>query len=257
MKIYYDLELQSQVISPGQMYIRKPVLYYGTVPEWEIHLQRNNDPADLSGIAVWRASADGDFNRETVPVCRSFGDRVDASGAADGVIRVKLQTRTEEFLTTLNGAKQRDGYFELQGVNDAGDSEYIIQIPVFLHAAVDPADAETPDPVEMEQFVKKTEVEAMLSRPLEYEYSADGVEAHEGLRDGDVYFRVRHGSSGVPSEWQKIYYGPKGDPGEPGQPGAPGDVANSPEFAELQNRVDALEQSVSGAETELSAMIGG
>ena len=102
----------------------------------------------------------------------------------------------------------------------------------------------------MEQFVKRTEVEAMLSRPLEYEYSADGVEAHEGLRDGDVYFRVRHGSSGVPSEWQKIYYGPKGEPGT-------SDITSMPEFTELQNRVDALAQSVSGAETELSAMIGG
>ena len=254
MKLYYDLELQSQIWQGSITALQKPVLIYGTAPVWEICLTAGGEVPDLSGIAAWRAAVDGDFNADTVPVCRSLGDRIDTTGLADGTVKVQLFTRTAEFLAALNGKEKLPGYFELQGLNASGYAEFIIHIPITLRAAVDPADAETPDPVEMEQFVKRTEVEAMISRPLEYEYSADGVEAHEGLRDGDVYFRVRHGSSGVPSEWQKIYYGPKG---EPGQPGAPGDVANSPEFAELQNRLDALEQSVSGAETELSAMIGG
>ncbi|MBO5688282.1 MAG: hypothetical protein J6S73_00030 [Lentisphaeria bacterium] len=250
MKIYYDLDLQSQVVQGTAANVKKPVLYYGTAPVWELVITAGGAAADLSGIAAWRASVDVDFSKDSSPVCRSLADRIDLRDAASGIVRVQLLTLTTEFLAALNREKQRNGYFELQALNGDGYAEFIIQIPVVLHAAVDPADAEAPDPVEMEQFVKRTEVEAMLSRPLEYEYSADGVEAHEGLRDGDVYFRVRHGSSGVPSEWQKIYYGPKGEPGT-------SDITSMPEFAELQNRVDALARSVSGAETELSAMIGG
>ena len=128
MKIYYDLALQSRVVTPGQTNMTKPILFYGTAPAWEICLTDNGEVPDLSGIAAWRAAVDGDFDKDTVPVCRSYGENIDTSGIADGVIRVRLFARTAEFLTALNGKKERSGYFELQGMNEAGYAEFVIHI---------------------------------------------------------------------------------------------------------------------------------
>ena len=175
MKIYYDLALQSRVVTPGQTNMTKPILFYGTAPAWEICLTDNGEVPDLSGIAAWRAAVDGDFDKDTVPVCRSYGENIDTSGIADGVIRVRLFARTAEFLTALNGKKERSGYFELQGMNEAGYAEFVIHIPIKLHAAVDPMDAETPDPMEKEQFVSMADLAAVIARMKTLEQSVAAV----------------------------------------------------------------------------------
>lgn len=175
MKIYYDLALQSRVVAPGQTNMTKPILFYGTAPAWEICLTDNGEVPDLSGIAAWRAAVDGDFDKDTVPVCRSYGENIDTSGIADGVIRVRLFARTAEFLTALNGKKERSGYFELQGMNEAGYAEFVIHIPIKLHAAVDPMDAETPDPMEKEQFVSMADLAAVIARMKTLEQSVTAV----------------------------------------------------------------------------------
>ena len=38
MKIYYDLNLQSQTTPDGIGAVKKPILFYGTAPVWQIHL---------------------------------------------------------------------------------------------------------------------------------------------------------------------------------------------------------------------------
>ena len=175
MKIYYDLALQSRVVTPGQTNMTKPILFYGTAPAWEICLTDNGEVPDLSGITAWRAAVDGDFDKDTVPVCRSYGEHIDASGIADGVIRVRLFARTAEFLTALSGKKERSGYFELQGMNEAGYAELVIHIPIKLHAAVDPLDAETPDPMEKEQFVSMADLAAVIARLKTLEQTVEGA----------------------------------------------------------------------------------
>ena len=175
MKIYYDLALQSRVVTPGQTNMTKPILFYGTAPAWEICLTDNGEVPDLSGIAAWRAAVDGDFDKDTVPVCRSYGEHIDASGIADGVIRVRLFARTAEFQAAVNGKKERSGYFELQGMNEAGYAELVIHIPIKLHAAVDPLDAETPDPMEKEQFVTMADLAAVIARMKTLEQTVEGV----------------------------------------------------------------------------------
>ena len=175
MKIYYDLALQSRVVTPGQTNMTKPILFYGTAPAWEICLTDNGEVPDLSGITAWRAAVDGDFDKDTVPVCRSYGEHIDASGIADGVIRVRLFARTAEFLTALSGKKERSGYFELQGMNEAGYAELVIHIPINLHAAVDPLDAETPDPMEKEQFVSMADLAAVIARLKTLEQTVEGA----------------------------------------------------------------------------------
>lgn len=245
MKIFYDLDLQSQVVQGKAVNAKKPVLYYGTAPVWEVEITSGGEAADLSGVTGWRAAVDADFDRESRPVCRSLADRIDLRNAAGGIVRVQLLTLTAEFLAALNREKQRNGYFELQALTGDGYAEFIIQIPVILHAAVDPADAEIPDPVEVDPYVKQTEVEAMFARVLVYEYSSDGEESHGELRDGDLYFRIRHGSTGVPSDWQLIPYGPQGEPGE------------VPDLSGLENRISALESAVGNAAADMAAIIGG
>lgn len=253
MRIDYDLALQSRVVSAGQTNMTHPVLIYGTSPVWEICLTENGEIPDLSGITAWRAAADGDFNKDTVPVCRSYGENIDTSGIADGVIRVRLFARTAEFLTALNGKKERSGYFELQGINESGYAELVVQVKIWLHAAVDPGDIAGTDPLVLEEYVRQTQVEAMLARKLEYEYSVDGVESHSTMTEGDRFFRIRHGESGTPSDWQKIPYGPAGAPGEKGEPG---DFTGQKIVAELEDRIDALEQAVGTVAENMSSIIG-
>lgn len=179
MKLYYDLELQSQIWQGSITALQKPVLIYGTAPVWEICLTAGGEVPDLSGIAAWRAAVDGDFNADTVPVCRSLGDKIDTTGLADGTVKVQLFTRTAEFLAALNREKQRNGYFELQALTGEGYAEFIIQIPVILHSSVDPADAGTPDPIEVEQFVRKTELDALVARITALEVGGGGGDTTE------------------------------------------------------------------------------
>ncbi|MBR2642407.1 MAG: collagen-like protein [Lentisphaeria bacterium] len=292
MKIYYDLDLQSQTITDGLGAIRKPILFYGTAPVWEIHLTAAGKVPDLSGITVWRAAADANFNSKTIPVCRSQAEHINISEIASGVIRVSLFARTAEFLTVLNNAPRKPGYFELQGLNAEGYVEIMVHIPIILHAAVDPADG-APDPAIIEKYVRQSELEAMFSRQLFMEYSSDRLESHAGLQEGDLYFRIRYGSTGTPSDWQLIAYGPQGEQGPAGPQGEQGPAGpqgeqgpagpqgeqgpagpqgeqgpagpqgeqgpagSSADLTEVDTRLNALETALGTSAADMAAIIGG
>ena len=240
MKIYYDLALQSRVVTPGQTNMTKPILFYGTAPAWEICLTDNGEVPDLSGITAWRAAVDGDFDKDTVPVCRSYGEHIDASGIADGVIRVRLFARTAEFQAAVNGKKERSGYFELQGMNEAGYAELVIHIPIKLHAAVDPLDAETPDPMEKEQFVSIADLAAVIARLKTLEQTVEG--AANGV--AAVEQSIAAVSDNVAAVEQSI--------------AAVSDnvAAVEQSIAGEDARISALEQAIAGAEENLAAIIG-
>ena len=245
MKIYYDLALQSRVVTPGQTNMTKPILFYGTAPAWEICLTDNGEVPDLSGITAWRAAVDGDFDKDTVPVCRSYGEHIDASGIADGVIRVRLFARTAEFQAAVNGKKERSGYFELQGMNEAGYAELVIHIPIKLHAAVDPLEAETPDPMEKEQFVSMADLAAVIARlkTLEQtvEGAANGVAAVEqsiaAVSDNvaDVERSIAGMTDDVAAVEQSI-------------------AAVSDNVAAVSDNVAAVEQSIAGEDARITAL---
>ena len=240
MKIYYDLALQSRVVTPGQTNMTKPILFYGTAPAWEICLTDNGEVPDLSGIAAWRAAVDGDFDKDTVPVCRSYGENIDTSGIADGVIRVRLFARTAEFLTALNGKKERSGYFELQGMNEAGYAEFVIHIPIKLHAAVDPMDAETPDPMEKEQFVSMADLAAVIARMKTLEQTVEGVTnsvtavAQSVAAVSDNVAAVERSVAAVSDNVE----------------------AMEQSVAGADDRIAALEQAIAGVEANLASIIG-
>ena len=240
MKIYYDLALQSRVVTPGQTNMTKPILFYGTAPAWEICLTDNGEVPDLSGIAAWRAAVDGDFDKDTVPVCRSYGENIDTSGIADGVIRVRLFARTAEFLTALNGKKERSGYFELQGMNEAGYAEFVIHIPIKLHAAVDPMDAETPDPMEKEQFVSMSDLAAVIARMKTLEQTVEGVTnsvtavAQSVAAVSDNVAAVERSVAAVSDNVE----------------------AMEQSVAGADDRIAALEQAIAGVEANLASIIG-
>ena len=186
MKIYYDLAWQSRVVAPGQTNLAAPILFYGTTPVWEICLTENGEIPDLSGLAAWRAAVDGDFDKNTTPVCRSYSENIDISEIASGVIRVRLSARTAEFQAVLSGKKERPGYFELQGLNDDGHVEMVVHIPIRLHASVDPVDAASPDPMEVEQFVTQVEMGVMIARVADLEARLEALEAAVGTATEDM-----------------------------------------------------------------------
>ena len=254
MKIYYDLALQSRVVMPGQTNMTKPILFYGTAPAWEICLTDNGEVPDLSGIAAWRAAVDGDFDKDTVPVCRSYGENIDTSGIADGVIRVRLFARTAEFLTALNGKKERSGYFELQGMNEAGYAELVIHIPIKLHAAVDPLDAETPDPMEKEQFVSMADLAAVIARLKTLEQTVEG--AANGV--AAVEQSIAAVSDNVAAVEQSIAAVSDNVAAVEQSIAAVSDnvAAVEQSIAGEDARISALEQAIAGAEENLAAIIG-
>ena len=254
MKIYYDLALQSRVVTPGQTNMTKPILFYGTAPAWEICLTDNGEVPDLSGITAWRAAVDGDFDKDTVPVCRSYGEHIDASGIADGVIRVRLFARTAEFQAAVNGKKERSGYFELQGMNEAGYAELVIHIPIKLHAAVDPLDAETPDPMEKEQFVSMADLAAVIARLKTLEQTVEG--AANGV--AAVEQSIAAVSDNVAAVEQSIAAVSDNVAAVEQSIAAVSDnvAAVEQSIAGEDARISALEQAIAGAEENLAAIIG-
>ena len=141
----------------------------------------------------------------------------------------------------------------------------MVHIPIILHAAVDPADG-APDPAIIEKYVRQSELEAMFSRQLFMEYSSDRLESHAGLQEGDLYFRIRYGSTGTPSDWQLIAYGPQGEQGPAGPQGEQGPAGpqgeqgpagSSADLTEVDTRLNALETALGTSAADMAAIIGG
>ena len=217
MDLYYDMTRQMRVDATGARVTGRPLLSYKEQPIWEIHLvDGENHPLDVSGIPSWRAAVDSDLLSSTEVMCRTLNDRIDTSRLAEGVIRVQLDANTTTFLAAVDGKDNLPAYFELWGYDADGVKEIYLRIAITAASVVDPEGGEPPEAPDS-GLVEKTELEALISRKLIYEYSVDGVEAHSAFAIHiDKYQRVRHGENGEPSAWQPIPYGVDGRVVEPG-----------------------------------------
>ena len=65
-------------------------------------------------------------------------------------------------------------------------------------------------------------MDAVVSRELYVQFSADGTNWHSSLTTGDVCERVKHGGTGEWSDAFLIPYGPQGPAGPQGEAGATG-----------------------------------
>ena len=217
MDIFYNITNQYRVTEKGARDTNSPLLRYREQPVWWLHLvDEINTPVDLSEVPSWRAAVDIDLNSKTEVMCRTLNDVIDKSRLAEGAVGVPIDANTENFLEKVDGKDNVSAKFELWGYDSNGAKRIYLRLAILVSAVVDPEGGDLPSPVDPDEAVRKTELEAMISRELIFEYSPDKTQIHTELTEGDVYQRVRHGENGVPSDWQKIPYGPSGT----GTPGA-------------------------------------
>ncbi len=217
MDLYYDMTRQLRVDATGARVTGRPQISYKEQPVWEIHLvDGENVPLDLSGVPSWRAAVDSDLLSSTEVMCRTLNEKIDRSRLAEGIVRVQLDANTTTFLAAVDGQDNLPAYFELWGYDADGVKQIYLRIGITASAVVDPEGGEPPEAPES-GLVEKTELEALVSRPLIYEYSTDGIEAHSDFAIHiDKFQRVRHGENGEASAWQPIPYGVDGRVVEPG-----------------------------------------
>ena len=216
MDIYYDMTRQYRVDASGARSAARLLLSYKEQPVWTVHLvDEENAPLDLSGVPSWRAAVDRDLNSSTEVMCRTLNDKIDKSRLAEGIVGVQLDANTTTFLAAVDGRDALAAYFELWGYDANGVKQIYFRLGISVSAVVDPEGGEPPSAPDS-GLVEKTELEALVSRRLIYEYSVDGIEAHLKFAIHiDKYQRVRHGANGEPSDWQPIPYGVDGRVVEP------------------------------------------
>ena len=270
MDIFYNVTRQCRVDADNCRLAGNPVLYFGASPEWTIHLYTGElgetpVPLDASGIPAFRAAVDVDWTSSTTPMCRTVSG-IDVSQAEDGIITVPLDANTIRFGTVLNGSRSKDAWFELRGLDTNGDVALLILFPVTCHNVIDPDGGEPPADTPS-GYATEAYVDAVVSREIYIHFSSDGTEWHPNMLPGDVFERIKHGSTGVWSRAFLIPYGPRGATGATGPQGPAGqdgpDEASGITIADaggyyssgtVEGALQEIGASLDGVETELEGI---
>ena len=135
MNLYYNTTAQCRVDENNVRIAAKPVLHYAACPDWVLHFYSGDPsetpvPVDLSDIVSWRAAVDSDWNSSTEPMCRTLAADIDASGKAQGIIRVPVNANTARYLAVVQGKQSVGGWFELRGFDDSGNVSTVPTIKV-------------------------------------------------------------------------------------------------------------------------------
>ena len=134
-------------------------------------------------------------------------------------------TAVEKMVSALAGKASTEMFCEIGGINSDGKANFAWHFPVTVSNRVFSGSGSSSvagDPA----YYTAVQVEAVVSRPLIYEYSIDGSSWHFDFDDEDKFFRVRHGENGTPSAAVPLFRGPKGDKGDPGEPGSGGTLTD-------------------------------
>ena len=217
MDIFYNVTRQCRVDEDNCRLAGNPVLYFGACPEWTIHLYTGEPgetptPLDMSGIPAFRAAVDVDWTSSTTPMCRTVSG-INVSQAEDGIITVPIDADTVRFGQVLDGARSKEAYFELRGLDTDGNVVLLVLFPVTCHNVIDPDGGEPPADTPS-GYATEAYVDAVVSREIFIEFSADGTSWHTTLATGDLYERIKHGSTGEWSDAFAIPWGPRGPAGQ-------------------------------------------
>ncbi|MCI5778908.1 MAG: hypothetical protein MR051_03690 [Lentisphaeria bacterium] len=139
-------------------------------------------------------------------------------GAGHTVFTVPaINTAAEAMVAALSGQSSGTMFCEIGGLDTRGAAIFAWHFPVTVRNRVFSGTG-TPAVAGDPAYYTSAQVEAAISRPLCFEYSADGVDWHAAYADDDTLIRARHGETGLPSAAAPIFAGPKGDKGDPGDP---------------------------------------
>jgi len=140
MKIFYYNIDDAEFIDPAGERIPRcvPELFYQEMAEWRIFLRdRENRPRDISSIVGWSAAVDCDYSGDSAPMCRTPSENITPDETA-GAVTVRIDAATAEFLAAVNGSRQRRAFFELYGVNAAGEREIHLEFDISARMILDP-----------------------------------------------------------------------------------------------------------------------
>lgn len=149
MKIYYNRDKQQRTTDEGVPALNTVQLRFKEQPVWEILIRDGENPVDLSGVTAWRAAVDRDYASATAPMCRSIGNMIDSAAAAEGLIRVRLNTNTREFFSVIDGKPNGvTCYFELWGLDEQAVPAIYLSFRVTALGVVDPDGGDLPEEVD-------------------------------------------------------------------------------------------------------------
>ena len=137
---YYNIEDAEFVNQSGEKLSRfVPELFYQESAVWRIFLRdRENRNYDLSGIVAWSAAVDCDYDADTAPRCRVLPENISAD-ATTGSVTVSLDAATAEVLAAVNGTAKRKAFFEMHGVDAAGDRKLYLEFEIVARMILDPS----------------------------------------------------------------------------------------------------------------------
>ena len=140
-----------------------PTLAYGEKPIWKIELvdtSRNDGTPDVSRVSAWRSAIDTDFRSATSPMCRTTEGIVQAQGNFGIAVLVPIDSATERYLEVCDGRRSTACWFELAGLDAAGDTVFYVSFPISALFPIDPSASGDVVPVEVTDLTR-TQVEAI------------------------------------------------------------------------------------------------
>ena len=140
-----------------------PTLAYGEKPIWRIELvdtSRNDGTPDVSRVSAWRSAIDTDFRTATSPMCRTTEGIVQAQGNFGVAVLVPIDSATERYLEVCDGRRSTACWFELAGLDAAGDTVFYVSFPISALFPIDPSASGDVVPVEVTDLTR-TQVEAI------------------------------------------------------------------------------------------------
>ena len=161
LQIYIDSNSKKLVDTNGSILTTFPSISVGSTPILDIHLVNNLNAIDVSDAKSWRFAIDTDFLSGTTPMVRTTNDDIDSTYASSGLISVKVDSNTLEFIDKVNGRDLVNAYGEIYGLDSETNIIYDYRFRINALGTVD-YNGGTPTPIE-DDGITKTEVQAMIN----------------------------------------------------------------------------------------------
>jgi hypothetical protein len=205
---------------------RTPVLVIGTRPLLEFDLrttERNPATGELvpypaasfDDIGSYYFALDGDFDQDTPPNMLVLAGISVAEVDGKTILTAQLpNTDNAAVRAALATAKTVTLQAEIGGFDTAPECAFAFQFDLAVRNRVYIA-GDPPAEDEASDYYTIAETEAAISRQLVFEFAetADGPWHSDMVAGTDLYIRVRHGATGLPSAASPIPYGPDGEDG--------------------------------------------
>jgi|GEM_PF-2362164 len=135
---YYNLDDGEFIYPSGDRCNVVPELFYQENAVWRIALRDRKDlPVDISGVSAWGAAVDHNYCSGSVPMCRTLAEDIRADIEA-GAVEVAIDAATPEFLAAVNGTAMKPAFFELYGLDAAGERVLSLCFEIRARMVLDP-----------------------------------------------------------------------------------------------------------------------